>query len=249
MQEVKAAYGGLITDAGLRRMQRWGFAVTAAWVLTLLMWALLWPDPYVGGWWLVVQLFAVGRTVCAYEGVRLGFSNLYLFVQGGTQDIAGFLLVFPLFVRFYEKVAGGRAIDRILRGLTQAAEKHQKHLQGYGAIGLFLFVFFPVSGTGTLIGSVVGYLLGLRMQMVIPVVVTAHLSSLFVLLVFFEWLQPLLLSVNEGFAKYFAWILLAAMVLAGWLYGQASAWLAARRTLPRTGQRLKEAEAAAEAGD
>ena len=242
----KAAYGGLVTDVGLRRMQRWGIVVTAAWALTLILWAVLWPEPYAGGWWLVFQLFAVGRTVCAYEGVRLGYSNFYLFLQGGTQDIAGFLLVFPLFVRFYEKVAGGRAIDRILRGLTRAAEKHQKHLQGYGAIGLFLFVFLPVSGTGTLVGSVVGYLLGLRMRMVIPVVITAHLASMLVLLGFFEWLQPLLLSVNEGFAKYFAWILLAAMVILGWLYGQTSAWFAGRRNARGTAPTLREAEATAD---
>lgn len=218
MQHGEVQYHGLVTERGLRRMSRWGFVVAAVWAATLLLCAFLWPDPYVHGWWLVVQLFAVGRTVCAYEGIRLEFHNLYLLIQGGTQDIAMFLIFFPLFARFYEKVARHRAIDRLFGFLARAAETHRKQLQGYGAIGLFLFVFFPFSGTGTLVGAVVGYLLGLHMRLVVPVVLAAHLSCLVILLGFFEWLEPVLQSLNQGLAQYFAWILLAGMILLGWLY-------------------------------
>jgi len=250
MQEVKAPYGGLITEVGLRRMQWWGLATVTVWVLTLVIWGILWPDPYSKAWWLVVQLFAVGRTVCAYEGVRLGFSNFFLFMQGGTQDIAMFMLVFPLFVRFYERASHVRGIDRFLGGLARAAERHQGRMQGYGAVGLFLFVFFPVSGTGTLVGSIVGYLLGLRMRLVIPVVITAHFSSLVLLLAFFDWLQPVLESLNEGFAQYFAWILLASMVFLGWVYTRSqtksSAAIKPSSTPPPA---LVEAEVGVEAGE
>lgn len=246
MLEEKLAYGGLITDAGLRRMQRWGFGVAGVWALTLLVYAVLWPEPYRDGWWLVLQLLFVGRTVCAYEGVRLGFSSPYLVLQGSTQDIAMFLMIFPLFVRFYERVARDRAIDRLFRSLTKAAEGHQKALQGYGALGLFLFVFFPISGTGTLVGSVVGYLIGIKMRIVVPVVISAHLTCLFVLLAFFDWLAPVLQSVNEGVAQYFAWIILAVVVGLGWLYKvlrpRIDRWRGLEEPLPPMGK----AEAAAE---
>ena len=82
--------GGLITESGLRRMRRWGFVVLGNWAPILVAYGLLWPEPYARGWWLVLELFAVGRTVCAYEGVRLGFSELYLLIQGGAQDIGFF---------------------------------------------------------------------------------------------------------------------------------------------------------------
>jgi len=248
MQEEKLLYGGLITEQGLRRMQQWGLVVAGAWALTLITYAVLWPEPYRDGWWLVFQLLAVGRTVCAYEGVRLGFSAPYLVLQGSTQDIAMFLLIFPIFVRFYERVARDRAIDRLFRSLAKAAESHQKALQGYGALGLFLFVFFPISGTGTLVGSVVGYLIGLKMRIVLPVVITAHLSCLFVLLAFFDWLAPVLQSVNEGVAQYFAWVILAVVVGLGWMYKvlrpRVDRWRNASEPMAPS---LAEAEAAAEA--
>lgn len=248
MQENEVVYGGgRVTEYGLRRMSRWGAAVGAAWALVLITWAVLWPDPYRMGWRPVVELLVVGRTVCAYNGIHLGFSNLYLFLQGGLQDIGMFLLIFPLFVRFYEKVARGRWFDRLFGSLTRAAERHQERIQGWGALGLFLFVFFPVSGTGTLIGCVVGYLLGFQMRYAVPIVVAAHLSSLVILLGFFDWLEPILRSMDEGFATYFAWILLAVILLAGWLYGVVRNRMAAWRANPVRMAPLRKEEAGAEA--
>lgn len=219
MQEAIPAYNGLITERGLRLMSRWGWSILGLWAIALITWAILWPEPYRKGWWLVLELIFVGRTVCAYEGVRLGFSNWYIFVQGGLQDIGMFLVVFPYFARFYAHVARVRYIDRILRKLAEMAERHRDRLQGMGLVGLFLFVFFPVSGTGTLVGCVVGYMLGLHLRGVVPVVIAGHVSCLIILLGFFDQLEPALRALDEGFAQYFAWIFLATMLLCGWLYG------------------------------
>ena len=246
MQEQDAAYRGLVTERGLRMMQHWGYAVTLAWALALLTWAFLWPDPYADGWWLVLELLAIGRTVSTYEGIRLGFSHTYLFVQGGAQDIAMFLVIFPIFARVYEKVARGRGIDRLFSGLSQAAERHQERLQGFGAVGLFLFVFFPVSSTGTLVGTIVGYLIGLRMRIVVPVVIAAHLSSLALLLAFFDWLEPTLRSLNQSVAQYFAWLFLAAVVALGAVLRLRKTRRAARNQRPKQGVPLTEQAAGAE---
>lgn len=249
MRDQEFAYGGgLVTERGLRLMSRWGLGVLAVWAGALGTWAVLWPDPYAHGWWLVLELFAVGRTVCAYEGIRLGFSGTYLLIQGGAQDIGFYLIIFPWVVRFHEHVARVRFIGRILGSVTRAAERHQQRLQGFGAVGLFLFVFFPISGTGTLVGSVVGYLLGMRMRLVIPVVIAGHLASIAFLLAFFDWLEPVLHSVNAGFAQYFAWILLVSLVVLGWLYGVVKSRIAQwRGTLPELPR--GDREAVAEAGE
>ncbi len=221
MGESETSYGGgIVTERGLRTMSRWGFIIMAVWAVFLLTWGFLWPEPYAHGWWLVLELFAVGRTVCAYEGVRLGFSNFYLLVQGGAQDIGIFFLVFPWIVRFYARVSHVGLVDRILGSVTRAAERHRERLRGYGAVGLYLFVFFPVSGTGTLVGCVVGYLLGMPMRQAVPIVIAGHLSCLVFLLAFFDWLEPVLSSVNEGLGQYFAWIFLIILLAGGWLYGK-----------------------------
>lgn len=227
--------GGLVTERGLRQMTRWGLIVLAMGALVLMVWGMVQPEPYAHGWWLVVELFTVGRVVCAYDGVRLGFSKAYLLFQGGAQDIGFFLLVFPLVIRFYERVSSNRYVDKVFGAVTRAAERNRDRIQGYGTAGLFLFAFFPASGTGTLVGCMVGYLLGVRARLAVPVVIAGHLLCLVFLLAFFEWLEPVLRSMNEGFAEYFAWLFLAVLVVAGWLYNLLKKRLARSGTPVRSG--------------
>lgn len=248
MRDPDFAYGGgLVTERGLRRMTRWGCVLVALWTTILVIWGMLVPEPYARGYWLVFDNFFIGRAVCMYEGVRMNFGRIYLLIQGGGQDIGMTLITFPWIVRFYHRVSQGRLVDRILGSVTQAAERNQQRLRGFGAVGLYLFVFFPLAGTGTLVGSVVGYLLGMRMGLVLPVVIAGHLSSLIFLLTFFDWLEPMLRSANEGLAQYFAWIALAVVVVAGWLFRTVK-----NRLFPATGanaspQPLPDAEANADA--
>jgi len=220
MRSLDFVYGGgLLTERDLRRMSRWGVGTLVVWAIALVVWAILWPDPHARGWQLVLELLAFGRTVSTYEGVRMGFGNVYLLIQGGLQDVAVFLLLFPWVVRFHERVSRNRFVSKVLGFVTTTAERNEDWIRRHGTTGLFLFVFFPVSGTGSLIGAVIGYLLGMSMRVVVPVVIAGHLACLVFLLVFFQWLEPVLREVDENLARYFAWILLVVLALLGWLYG------------------------------
>ena len=44
----------------------------------------------------------------------------------------------------------------------RAAETHQRTIMKYGVPGLLLFVWFPFWMTGPLVGSIIGFLIGLR---------------------------------------------------------------------------------------
>ena len=213
MREVDFSYGGLVTERVLRRMSRYGYLVFAVWTVILVTWGLLDPDPYARGWWLVLENLFAGRGVCLYEGVRLGFGRVYLIVQCGGQDLGMTLVTVPWIIRFHHRVSQGRVFDRILRGLDEAAERNQKRLRGWGVAGLFLFAFMPTAGP--MLGTVAGYLLGMRMRVVLPAVLAGHITSLLVFLSFFDWLEPVLRASNEGLATYFAWIGLALVLTAG----------------------------------
>ncbi len=72
------------------------------WAAVLLIWGIIHPDPYAQGWRLVFELAFLGRLVNIADGIAHGFSNLYLFIQSGPQDIILLLTVYPLVVRAYE---------------------------------------------------------------------------------------------------------------------------------------------------
>lgn len=69
---------------------------------------------------------------------------------------------FPLFVLSYRKLI---IIDRLKESMARAqnyAERHQKKILKFGVPGLLLFVWFPFWMTGPLVGSIIGFLIGLR---------------------------------------------------------------------------------------
>jgi uncharacterized membrane protein len=71
------------------------------------------------------------------------------------------LVFYPLFVLSWRHLLIVRPLKRMFGRLHQAAETHKVKVQRYGAIGLFVFVWFPFWLTGPLVGSVIGFLLGL----------------------------------------------------------------------------------------
>lgn len=230
VEENRAYGGGLVTECDLRRMSRWGYAVFTVWALVLVACGVLAPDPHALGWWLVLDNLLAGRGVCLYEGVRLGFGRPYLIFQCGGQDLAMTLVTVPWIIRFHHHVSQGRFFDKLLGRIDEAAERTQDRLQGFGALGLFFFAFMPTAGP--MLGSVVGYLLGMPMRLVLTAVIAGHLTSLLTFMTFFHWFEPMLRSTNEGLATYFAWIGLATVLLVGWLFRTLRGWLNRPRGIP-----------------
>jgi hypothetical protein len=78
-------------------------------------------------------------------------------------------------------------------------------------IGLFAFVFLPFWMTGPVVGSVIGFLIGLKARHNLPVVLAATYAAVAIWAVFFERL-------NEWFAAYWRYgafcLVLAGAVVA-----------------------------------
>jgi hypothetical protein len=68
-----------------------------------------------------------------------------------------------------------------------------------------------------------------------------------VLLAFFDWFEPILQSKNADLAQYFAWVLLAGLLILGWAYGAAKKRIARWRSAGEPVVSLREASA--EAGE
>ena len=206
-----------------------GWALFAVWSAVLVVWGIVDPDPYASGWRLVVELAFLGRLVNIADGTAAGFSNVYLLIQSGVQDIVLLLVSYPVVIAAHEGSAEARRLlrppDR--RAATHQAER-QKHLvEPFGAIGLWVFVFFPFWSTGALVGGVVGYLLGIRTAVVFGSVFTGHVLSVVLLIWFFDFMSELAAAIDGGLARYAPWIVLAAlfggMFLYQWVRDRASA--------------------------
>ena len=102
----------------LARIGHLRWALFAVWSAVLVVWGIVEPDLYASGWRLVVELAFLGRLVTIADGTAAGFSNAYLLVQSGVQDIILLLVLYPVVIAAHEgslKRAGlvSRQIDTL----------------------------------------------------------------------------------------------------------------------------------------
>jgi uncharacterized membrane protein len=76
--------------------------------------------------------------------------------------------------------------------------KHQKLFDRYGIFGLFIFVFFPFWMTGPIVGSIIGFLIGLRHITIISVVFIATIIAISLWGVFLNEMVKLLNSIDSS---------------------------------------------------
>lgn len=83
------------------------------------------------------------------------------------------LIFYPLFVLSWKSlhVVSYAPLSEFLKRSQKSAEKYQPLIKKYGIFGLVLFVLTPFAMTGPVVGSFVGYLMGL-----------SHLTTLIVVL-------------------------------------------------------------------
>ena len=82
------------------------------------------------------------------------------------------LLFYPLFVFSWRQLLVIKRLKSVFERTQRAAERHKDKVQRYGAIGVFAFVWFPFWMTGPVVGSVIGFLLGLRVWVNMTAVLT-----------------------------------------------------------------------------
>jgi uncharacterized membrane protein len=197
----------------LRRIHRAGWGLFFVWTALLAAWGLVRPEPYADGWRLVLELLLLGRAVSIADGVANGFSSVYLLVQNGLEDIVLLLVLYPWVVAAYEGVAEHPLLERTVGAVRRTAEANRRLVEPWGAIGLWVFVFFPFWSTGALVGGVVGYLLGMRTWLVFTSVIAGHLLSVVSLVCFFDVTRDMLASFEEGWVRFLPWGVLAALLL------------------------------------
>jgi uncharacterized membrane protein len=206
-----------------------GWTLFAIWAVVLLVWGIIEPDPYASGWRLVVELFFLGRLVNIADGTAAGFSSAYLLFQSGVQDIILLLILYPVVIATHKgsRKRGG-LVGRYIDTLQRTAERQKYMVESLGAVGLWVFVFFPFWSTGALVGGVVGYLVGMRTKVVFLAVFSGHILSVGSLIWFFDFMNELTTVIDSGLVRYTPWIVLSVLFAGTVLYRWTRARFRAR---------------------
>lgn len=118
------------------------------------------------------------------------------------------LIFYPLFVFSWRHLLVIKWLKNTFERVRKSAETHKDKVQKYGVIGLFVFVWFPFWMTGPLVGSVIGFLLGLRVWLNMTVVLAGTYAAIigwaFVLRQFYKQVA--------SYSSYAAMVIIALLV-------------------------------------
>jgi uncharacterized membrane protein len=121
------------------------------------------------------------------------FTRLETILLGSLVEGAVVCLFFSAFCLSCKKLIHVPWLDSAVRNVRASAHNQRHRLTGWGIPGLILFVWFPFLMTGPVVGSVIGYLLGMRPWIVISAVMTGTISAIvswtFLMDALDQWMQ------------------------------------------------------------
>lgn len=123
------------------------------------------------------------------------------------------LVFYPLFALSWRNLVDVRRLRRVLVEMRRSAEASRPRVARYGMVGLFVFVFLPFWMTGPVVGSIIGFLLGLKPRQNLAIVLTATYAAIGVWALLFEQLNDLLAQYGR-YAAFASVLVLAAAALA-----------------------------------
>ncbi len=120
----------------------------------------------------------IGRPGGVYFGYVLELSLWQVVFINMLVDMLAVLLLYPLFILSSQRLIQIKGMQAFLNRSRLKAEKGHIFIKKLGKLGLFLFVLFPLWGTGPVIGSFIGFFMGLSVGINLFIVFGATLCAL-----------------------------------------------------------------------
>ena len=162
----------------------------------------------------------VGRAAGMSFGYASGLHHPVVITSNVLVETIQVLVVYPLFVLSWKNLVDARHMQRFLVSMRRSAEANQSRVARYGMIGLFAFVFLPFWMTGPVIGSIIGFLIGLKARHNLPIVLSATYAAVAVWALFFERMNQWL----ADYGRYAAFGLVLVVAIAAVAIRAVQVW-------------------------
>lgn len=147
-----------------------------------------------------------GRAAAMAFGYSLDLKHTTVIPMCIVIETISVLIFFPLFVFSWRQLLVINWLKNIFMRIRNAAEAKKDIVKRYGIIGLFVFVWFPFWMTGPVVGCVIGFLLGLRLRVIMTAVLAGTCVAIIGWAFFLRHLQ-------DQAASYSPYAAMALMIL------------------------------------
>ncbi len=161
--------------------------------------------------------FFIGPATGMTFGYASGFAHAQVVPLNMLVETVQVLIVYPLFALSWRQLIELRRLKPYVVRMHDAAESHSGRVRRFGIVGLFIFVFVPFWMTGPVVGSIVGFLIGLRPWVNVVVVLLATYVATGIWALLLNELSAWAATVHR-FAPYALVLAIALIVAAGHLW-------------------------------
>lgn len=155
----------------------------------------------------------IGRAAGMSFGYANGLDHAVVICSNVLVETIQVLVIYPLFVLSWRNLVDVRRLHRFLVQMRRSAEANESQVARYGMAGLFVFVFLPFWMTGPVVGSIIGFLIGLKPRQNLGTVLAATYVAIGIWALLFDQLNELLATYGR-YAAFATVLVLAAAVLA-----------------------------------
>ena len=111
---------------------------------------------------MTVTNFFFGRAAGISYGYTAEFSDEVIILANMIIEFVTVMIIYPLFVLSWKKSVRIEMLRSFFTNVKLQRRKYKSFFQKYGKYGLFIFVWFPFWLTGPVIGSIIGFLIGIK---------------------------------------------------------------------------------------
>ncbi len=156
-----------------------------------------------------------GRMAGLSIGVSAQMNTTFLVIFNLFIESIMVLILYPLFVLSWNKLdfVSYPPLNEYLERSKKNAHKYEPLIKRYGVIGLILFVLTPFAMTGPVMGSFVGFLIGLQHRVTLSVVLFSTLIAIILWVYLIKNFEEVLIAYSD---MLMIGLLIAATVLFLW---------------------------------
>lgn len=142
--------------------------------------------------------FFFGRAAGISYGYTAEFSDILILSVNILVEFIMVMIIYPLFVLSWNKSFSIASLKNFFTSVEKQKIKYKTFFNKYGKYGLFLFVWFPFWMTGPVIGSIIGFLIGIKHYTTMLIVLSGTSLAIVAWTYFLKEIMDLLKQLNAN---------------------------------------------------
>lgn len=162
---------------------------------------------------LISAILVGGHLGSIPAGLAMGFRPGEVICFLCLFNLMWLLLLFSVVVRLSGRVTNRGFVSRMVQDTHRIADRQKKRVGRFGMLGLAVFVWLPFPWTGSLVGSVIGLLMGMSIERIMLVVVPSMITAITTWTLGFAHILNLMAHIKKWFSPALAACLILLALL------------------------------------